>query len=66
MQMSERLQQVVHGSFTHNSSKSEITQTGEWTNYEYSYNRISLKNTQKKKNELLIYVTTWTHFKNIM
>lgn len=66
MQMSERLQQVVHGSFTHNSSKSEITQTGEWTNYEYSYNRISLKNTQKKKNELLIYVTTRTHFKNIM
>ena len=27
MQMSKRLLQVVHGSFTHNSSKSEITQT---------------------------------------
>lgn len=68
MQMSKRLVQVVHGSFIHNSSKFEITQTHqqEWTNYEYSHNTILLKNTKTKKNELLRYVTTWMDFKIIM
>lgn len=60
---------VAHVSSLPNSQKLEITQTpstAEGTNCEYSHTKIPLNSTEKKKNELLIYVTTWICFKSMM